>query len=99
MASLNHTVIFHVEGKGMNMVDETGKPKWFCLEETIDHISNGRALAVCKLWEVQTGSPIASTMQDGLVRMKEGVQQNMGGLFADKSGTKTPEVGMNKAKI
>lgn len=82
------------------MVDEQDKPKWFCLEESIDHISNGRALAVCKVWDAETGKPIASTMQDGLVRMKEGVKQDTGGLFA--GGTKTPEVGMGngtKAKI
>jgi acyl-CoA thioesterase len=81
MASLSHTVIFHVEAAGLSMVDESGEPKWFCLEETIEHISHGRALETCKLWDLKEKLPIGSTMQDGLIRMEPGVEQNLTGMF------------------
>jgi acyl-CoA thioesterase len=81
MASLSHTVIFHVEAAGLSMVDEVGEPKWFCLEETIDHISHGRGLATCKLWDVKEKRPLGSTMQDGMIRMPPGIDQNLNGMF------------------
>jgi acyl-CoA thioesterase len=82
MASLNHTVIFHTEAEGLSMVDEANDTKWFCLEESIDHISHGRALAIFKIWDVKSGRPVATAMQDGLIRMEPGVQQCINGMFS-----------------
>ena len=71
------------------MVDNAGAPKWFCLEETIDHISHGRALAIAKLWDVKEGKAIASTIQDGLVKLDAGYTQSFGGgLFSENAISK-----------
>jgi hypothetical protein len=61
------------------MLDAKGQPKWFCIEATIEHISNGRCMVTGKLWNLESGRPVATYMQDGLVRMKEGVVQSLDG--------------------
>jgi acyl-CoA thioesterase len=88
MASLSHTVVFHVQAEEMSMVDKDGKPKWFCMEETIDHISHGRALEIAKLWDVEGNNAIASTMQDGMVRLTDGGGNHLKGWEAPVSKSK-----------
>jgi hypothetical protein len=61
------------------MVDENGKSRWFCIEESIDHISGGRGLMVTRIWDVNSGAHVFSTIQDGMLRMKPGVKQSLGG--------------------
>jgi acyl-CoA thioesterase len=93
MASLSHTVVFHVDAEGLSLVDETGKAKWFCLEEAIDHISHGRALAMAKIWDMKTGKATASQMQDGLIKMTIGTSQDIGGgLFRQSRGKKRAKI-------
>jgi acyl-CoA thioesterase len=79
IASLSHTVVFHLDAAGFSMLDERDTPRWFCIEESIDHISGGRGLAVTRIWDVELGTHIVSTMQDGMLRMKPGVKQSLGG--------------------
>jgi len=88
IASLSHTVIFHMEPEGFSLLDERGKAKWFCFEESIDHIAHGRGLAMMRLWDMPGGKPIATAMQDGLLRFKEGVEQSLDAkdfIFAKKT--------------
>ena len=70
IASLSHTVIFHVEALGLRMVNEDGSKPWFVVETAIDKIAHGRALASHKLWR-EDGLHVASCFQDGLLRMPE----------------------------
>ena len=90
IASLSHTVIFHDEADGINLVDEQGNPKWFCIEGIIEHISHGRTLQNTKIWDVSTSKPVASSFQDGLVRLKPGAKQTVVGkdsLFSKLPGS------------
>jgi hypothetical protein len=86
IASLSHTVIFHANAAGLDMLDRASanppRRKWFCIEERIDHISHGRGLAAATLWDVGSGAPVATYVQDGLLRMKPGVKQSFGGQGA-----------------
>jgi acyl-CoA thioesterase len=93
MASLCHTMVFHLEADGISMVDEAGTLKWFCIEETIDHISHGRTLAITKIWDVKEKRPIASTMQDGLIKLDAQFQQSIDGLFAEQITGKAKKSG------
>jgi acyl-CoA thioesterase len=68
LASLSHTVIFHVEALGLRVVNEGGEKPWFVLESAIDKIAHGRALVSHRLWR-DDGLHVASCFQDGLLRM------------------------------
>lgn len=68
IASLSHTVIFHVEALGLRTVQEGGDKPWFVVETAIDKIAHGRALASHRLWR-EDGLHIASCFQDGMLRM------------------------------
>jgi acyl-CoA thioesterase len=68
IASLSHTVIFHVEALGLRMVKEDGGKPWFVVETAIDKIAHGRALGSHRLWR-EDGLHVASCFQDGLLRM------------------------------
>jgi acyl-CoA thioesterase len=82
IASLSHTVIFHDEADGINLLDSTGKPKWFCVEGIGEHISHGRAMLNTKMWDVTSQKLVASGFQDGMVRFK------LGSNLADPGGVK-----------
>jgi len=80
IASLNHTVIFHVEADGLRMTEDDGSTHWFVQEAAIDKIAHGRALAASRLWR-EDGMHVASCFQDGMLRMPapgspKGVGQN-----------------------
>jgi hypothetical protein len=86
-------MVFHLEADGISMVDEAGTPKWFCIEETIDHISHGRTLIKTKIWDVKEKRPVASIMQDGLIKLDAQFQQSIGGLFAEQITSKPKKSG------
>jgi hypothetical protein len=101
MASLSHTVVFHVgiadlvaaaeprvghpgadatlwgdegvavcnldSGEGEKGRDADGR-KWWVQEAWVERAAEGRALHASRLWDWGTGTHIASTFQDGLVR-------------------------------
>jgi acyl-CoA thioesterase len=79
IASLSHTVIFHVEALGLRMVQDDGSKPWFVVETAIDKIAHGRALASHRLWR-EDGLHIASCFQDGLLRMPAPGQSTGGGM-------------------
>ena len=70
MASLSHTVIFHGDSKELDMIDpSTGKARWFCQEAWAGGSRHGRGLHQSRIWR-DDGLQIASTIQDGMVRLK-----------------------------
>jgi len=100
MASLSHTVIFHVGIKDLLMPpeprinhadadptafedgsmplcnidgysggDKDGR-KWFVQESWFTRAASGRGLHQSRLFDYTTGTHIATTMQDGLIRFK-----------------------------
>jgi hypothetical protein len=61
------------------MLDSDGLPKWYCIEAAIEHISHGRCMVTGTIWDLKNGAPVATYMQDGLVRFKEGIKQSLDG--------------------
>jgi acyl-CoA thioesterase len=91
MASLSHTVIFHVGVDQLLVPDEpVDKPpnaaptqrsasgpsekskerKWFMQESWTTRATGGRGLHTSRLWDPATGVHLATTIQDGLIRLK-----------------------------
>jgi acyl-CoA thioesterase len=79
IATLNHTVVFHGEANDYDMLGSNGLPKWYCIEAAIEHISHGRCMVTGTIWDLEKGTPVATYMQDGLIRFKEGVKQSLDG--------------------
>ncbi|KAF2103996.1 acyl-CoA thioesteras-like protein [Rhizodiscina lignyota] len=98
IASLSHTVTFHVgvdklfmpnEPAGRNPrspptegpdgevwsgeADESQR-KWFVQEAWSTRSGGGRAFHTSRLWDMETGVHLATTVQDGLVRYREGAE-------------------------
>jgi len=70
IASLSHTVIMHADGPELSMVDAgTGEPIWFVQEAWTGGSRHGRGLHQSRMWR-EDGLQIASTMQDGMMRLK-----------------------------
>ncbi|KAI9742093.1 MAG: hypothetical protein M1834_000483 [Cirrosporium novae-zelandiae] len=65
MASLSHTVIFHVLEDGVLCRNEG----WFCQEAWTERSGDGRGIHQSRLWS-EGGVHVASTIQDGLVRVE-----------------------------
>ncbi|QDS75990.1 hypothetical protein FKW77_004369 [Venturia effusa] len=96
IASLSHTVIFHVEALGLRMVQEDGSEPWFVVETAIDKIAHGRAFASHRLWR-EDGLHVASCFQDGMLRMPpEGESIGQGRMIFGDSETLKDE---KKAKL
>jgi acyl-CoA thioesterase II len=105
MASLSHTVIFHVgikdlilspeprinhpnadptlweEGplplcnlEGHSQGDKDGR-KWFVQEAWLTRATGGRALHTSRMWDYASGTHIATTYQDGLIRFQKPEQK------------------------
>lgn len=104
MASLSHTVIFHVGIKDLVMpaeprtnhpnadptlFDEGSLPlcnlepygrgdkdgrKWFVQESWTTRAAGGRGLHMSRMWDYGSGTHIATTIQDGLIRFKPGTK-------------------------
>lgn len=102
MASISHTVIFHVGIKDLIMPPEpridhpNADPtlfgegslplcnveghakgdgdgrKWFVQESWFTRAAGGRGLHMSRMWDYETGTHIASTIQDGLIRFRPG---------------------------
>ena len=70
IASLSHTVILHADSKELDMIDRsTGKAHWFCQEAWAGGSRHGRGLHETRMWR-EDGLHVASTIQDGMVRLK-----------------------------
>ncbi|KAF9630494.1 Acyl-CoA thioesterase [Lasiodiplodia theobromae] len=82
MASLSHSVVFHVGSKDLAMaeLDEKDAREWYCQESWMSRVSGGRGMIESRIWN-GTGVHIASTYQEGLVRLN-----NSGPKLQDKFG-------------
>ncbi|KAJ9659269.1 hypothetical protein H2201_007419 [Coniosporium apollinis] len=67
MASLSHSVVFHAEPEALSMVDEQGKPRWFCQEARMTRAGGNRGMHESRLVD-EGGVHVATTWQDALVR-------------------------------
>ena len=69
MGSLGHTVIFHGDDRHLKTADETGKQKWFLQEAWTGSSGADRVCHESRLWDYETGRIIATTLQDGMMRI------------------------------
>ena len=49
----------------------TGEARWFCQEAWTGGSRHGRGLHQSRMWRDEDGLQIASTVQDGMVRLKK----------------------------
>ena len=76
MASLSHTVVFHfpLGGEELRMEDEDedggSRKRWFVQEAWIPRSADNRGMHESRIWD-EKGLLIASTWQDGMVRVKK----------------------------
>lgn len=85
MASLSHSVIFHVDSKRLTLPfvesDEASDQGWFFQEAWTPRSEAGRGIHESKIWDAN-GLHIASSFQDGLVRRASGeVAKQMDGYM------------------
>lgn len=69
MASLSQTVVFHSQAPGFAMAGKAGDATWFVQEVFTDRLGDGRATHRSSIWS-EEGVHIASTIQDGLIRLR-----------------------------
>jgi hypothetical protein len=74
MASLSHTVIFHVDGRDLSMHGD-GKKKWYCQEAWTSRSGNGRGLHDSRIWS-PNGVLVATTLQEGVLRRAGDVKKD-----------------------
>jgi acyl-CoA thioesterase II len=70
MASLSHSVVFHVSSKDLMLRER----EWWCQEAWTPRSGGGRGMHESRIWD-QRGVHVASTWQDGLVRKGEDQKQ------------------------
>lgn len=75
MASLCHSVVFHFSrgGDELKMTTEGkegGRKKWFTQEAVIPVVADHRGMHESRIWD-EDGVLVASTWQDGMVRVKK----------------------------
>ena len=75
IASLSHTVIIHTHKPAMKTIDwglETAQPraKWFTIEASTSRSGENRVLHQGQIW-APDGTLIATTLQDGLLRVRD----------------------------
>ncbi|KAK3696075.1 hypothetical protein LTR37_018156 [Vermiconidia calcicola] len=75
IASLSHTVIFHTDHcapEEFSMLDpSTGQARWFVQEAWTGGARHGRGLHETRIWKDEDGFQIASSIQDGMMRLKQ----------------------------
>jgi acyl-CoA thioesterase len=70
MGSLAHTVHFHGPPQRLKMVDDTtGKRKMYIQESWTSNSGADRLCHNSRLWDYEEGRIIATTMQDGMIRI------------------------------
>lgn len=72
MATLSHSVVFHVGARELGMAEQDSKEarKWYCQESKCTRVSGARGMHESRIWS-PSGIHIASTWQDGLVRLEK----------------------------
>lgn len=79
MASLNHTVVFHGGAELLDMQTEEEEARWFCQEARAPRVGDGRCLHESRLLDMD-GRHVATTMQDGLLRLGFAEEEELEGL-------------------
>ena len=75
MASLSHTVVFHVPAEDLLMNDASGHREWYCKEDWTSRAGGGRGIHQSRIVG-RNGKHVASSFQEGLVRIaKDGHAQ------------------------
>jgi acyl-CoA thioesterase II len=69
MASLSHSVVFHVSSKDLVLTEG----EWWCQEAWTPRSEGGRGMHESRIWD-KRGLHVASSWQDGLVRKAERVE-------------------------
>ncbi|KAK5085161.1 hypothetical protein LTR05_004440 [Lithohypha guttulata] len=70
VGSLSHTVNFHTHASALSMVDtKVGRRKEYAQEAWCSNSGADRVCHNSRLWDVETGQILASTVQDGMMRM------------------------------
>lgn len=69
MGSLAHTVIFHGPPGRLKMTDENDKRKMYVQESWTSNSGADRVCLNSRLWDYDEGRIIATTMQDGMMRI------------------------------
>ena len=70
IASLAHSVVFHADASEIAMTNpQTKEARWFCQEAWPGGSRHGRGLHQSRMWS-DDGLHVASTMQDGMLRLK-----------------------------
>lgn len=98
IASLSHTVIFHADTPEIDMIDRRAdKVRWFCQEAWTSGARHGRGLHESRMWR-EDGLHVASTIQDGMVRLKrdDGVEKPG---FSPDSMAKSLQAQRGKTKL
>ena len=67
--SLAHTVIFHGPPSRLKMFDDSGKRKMYVQESWTSNSGADRLTHNSRLWDYDEGRIIATTMQDGMMRI------------------------------
>ena len=98
MASLSHTVIYHSSGPALGL-GQSGREdnhqqqeKWFVQEVWTDRVADGRTVHKSELFS-EDGVHVASTMQDGLLRLAPG---DDGDVESEPQGRGSRRKGLSK---
>ncbi|KAI9827741.1 MAG: hypothetical protein M1832_004230 [Thelocarpon impressellum] len=75
MGSVSHSVVFHGPSQDLLFADGGRERAWFCQEAWTSRSAAGRALHESKIWDGR-GRHVASTWQDGLIRVRRGAWTN-----------------------
>jgi acyl-CoA thioesterase II len=69
MGSLAHTVVFHGVPSRVKMIDDNGNRKMYVQESWTSNSGADRCCHHSRLWDYDEGRVIATTMQDGMMRI------------------------------
>ena len=74
MGSLGHTVVFHGGVERLRMLVERGggrgrERKWFVQEAWTSNAGENRGCHESRLWDWERGEVVATTLQDGMIRV------------------------------
>ena len=84
IASLSHTVIMHADGSQLATTDpRTGEALWFVQEAWTGGARHGRGLHQSRMWR-EDGFQIASTIQDGMMRLKTENEKGKAGFSPEQ---------------
>ncbi|KAK0628001.1 hypothetical protein DIS24_g10904 [Lasiodiplodia hormozganensis] len=82
LASISHSVVLHDLGDGVvfpdaddDLVVGDERERWFCQEVRTDRWADGRVLVHGRIFDVDTGRHVASTMQDGILKVDFGAEE------------------------